>query len=169
MAEVAADIDDSIKQKRFCVSLKKPNLNPNILSYCRQISNLNNISKLPEKLFLTRFLPHVKCLAILILDSPLFASFIHSMETTLVHRLDNIYHAADNGFAILLPSLDLTAAFDTIDHKILLNRLNSNFGISGSVHSWLSPYLADRSFNVANDSFTSSLFPLCVGCLQVPS
>ena len=48
-------------------------------------------------------------------------------------------------------SLDLTAAFDTIDHKILLDRLNSNFGISVSMHSWLSSHPS---------SFTTSSLPI---------
>ena len=83
----------------------------------------------------------------------------HSTKTSLVHLLDNIYHTTDNDLATPLLYLDLTAAFDTIDHKMLFNLLNSNLGISVSVHSWLSADLADMSFRVRIDSFTSSSLP----------
>src|SRR5574339_775732 len=44
--------------------------------------------------------------------------------------------------------LDLSAAFDTIDHGILLERLSSWFEICGSALSWLSSFLIDRTFSV---------------------
>ena len=69
----------------------------------------------------------------------------HSTETALVQLLDNIYHVADNGKATLLFSLDLSAAFDTIDHSILLHRLAHNFGLTGSALSWVQSYLTGRS------------------------
>jgi len=61
-----------------------------------------------------------------------------STETSLIHLLDSIYHAADNGLATILLSLPLdlsllTLAFDSIDHDILLNRLTS------SLASWVLP------------------------------
>ena len=52
-------------------------------------------------------------------------------------------------------SLDLSAAFDTIDHGILLSRLETLFGISGIAHKWLSSYLADRSQSVYIDQSKS--------------
>ena len=62
-----------------------------------------------------------------------------SIETALVQLLDydSIYHAADNGKATLLFSLDLSAAFDTIDHSILLHRLAHSFGLTGSALTWV--------------------------------
>jgi len=97
-------------------------LDPSLSANFRPISNLNNISKILESLFLTRLQLHI--------DLPRnFNPFQlayhkhHSTETSLIHLLDSIYHAADNGLTTLLLSLDLGAAFDTIDHVILLNSL----------------------------------------------
>ena len=58
--------------------------------------------------------------------------------------LDQVYTAADSSQPTILVSLDLSAAFDTIDHHILLTRLQTGFGISGSVINWIRSYLTDR-------------------------
>ena len=44
----------------------------------------------------------------------------------------------------LLMMLDLNAAFDTVNQETLLNRMESRFGISGTVLDWLKPYLGGR-------------------------
>ena len=62
--------------------------------------------------------------------------------------------------------LDLSAAFDTIDHSILIHRLTSWFGINGSVLSWLKSYLSNRSFYVNLTGTKSSIFQLLYGVPQ---
>ena len=69
----------------------------------------------------------------------------HSTETALLFSLNNIYQSADSSQPTLLVSLDLSAAFDTIDHSTLLSRLETSFGVSGSALSWLSSYLSNRT------------------------
>ena len=54
----------------------------------------------------------------------------YSTETVLLLVLDNIYSSIDQGLSTLLESLDLSSAFDTIDHNILINRLQTCFGIT---------------------------------------
>ena len=56
--------------------------------------------------------------------------------TALILTLDNILHSADQGFSSVLVSLNLSAAFDTINHNILLSRLENSFGIHGLALSW---------------------------------
>ena len=127
--------------------LKKPNLDKSLPANYRPISNLNTISKILERLFLARFQPFVS-------SSPNFNQFQsayrrhHSTETAILSTLDNIFHSSDNGKSTLLVSLDLSAAFDTIDHRILINRLETCFGVSATVLSWLSSYLIGRQQSV---------------------
>ena len=107
------------------------------------ISNLNTISKILERLFLARFQPYVS-------SSPNFNQFQsayrrhHSTGTAALSALDPIFHSSDNGKFTLLVSLDPSAAFDAIDYRILINGLETSFGASATVLSWLSSYRIDR-------------------------
>ena len=64
---------------------------------------------------------------------------------------------------ILLLDLDLSAAFSTIDHNILLSRLTCNFGISGSAFSLIPSYLSNRTQSVSIQSHISAPAPLFNG------
>ena len=66
----------------------------------------------------------------------------------------------------LVVLLDLSAAFDTVDHVILLNRLISNFCISGRVLSWFRSYLHNRSQSVSVNGETSCPFDVKHGVPQ---
>ena len=61
-----------------------------------------------------------------------------------------------------LASLDLSAAFDTIDHNILLHRLQHDFGLSGTVLDWFSSHLSGRIQSVSVHSHTS--VPVSLSC-----
>ena len=82
----------------------------------------------------------------------------HSMETVLLHIVNDILSALDNDNIFVLLLLDLSAAFDTTDHQILLSRLNCVFGIQSTAFQWFQSYLSDRyqSTSVSNSSSSPS-------------
>ena len=66
----------------------------------------------------------------------------------------------------LLVMLDLSAAFDTVNHKILLERLQHDVGISGVPLQWFKSYLSNRSQRIAVQGTLSRLFELDCGVPQ---
>jgi len=75
----------------------------------------------------------------------------HSTETAVTTVYSDLLLAADVGQVSALCLLDLTAAFDTVDHQLLLHRLERQFGLRGVVLAWFASYLTDRSFRVLLD------------------
>ena len=69
----------------------------------------------------------------------------------------------ENQKVTLLVLLDLSAAFDTVDHRILLHRLQFDFGISGSALNWIESYLSNRTQRIYIDRVLSSYFNLKFG------
>ena len=68
----------------------------------------------------------------------------HSTETALIKVKADILNAVDNKEVVCLVLLDLSAAFDTVDHQILLERLKNMFGLTGTVINWRTSYLLGR-------------------------
>jgi len=69
----------------------------------------------------------------------------HSTETALQAILNDVYRSVGRKQLTLLVGLDISAAFDTLDHATLLKRLEHTFGISGAALAWVSSYLAGRT------------------------
>ena len=90
----------------------------------------------------------------------------HSTETALTKIHNDLTLAINRRQVSALILLDLSAAFDTINHSILIQRLRSVFGISGSALSILSSYLTDRSQSVLIGKSLSSEIPLARGVPQ---
>ena len=79
----------------------------------------------------------------------------HSTETALLKVSSDLLQATDEGKVSLLTLLDLSSAFDTIDHDILLKRLNISFGISNVALKWFSSYLSNRQQTVVTGEYIS--------------
>jgi len=80
--------------------------------------------------------------------------------------LSDILEAADARKVTLLGLLDLSAAFDTVDHTILLQRLKTSFGVDGTVLEWFKSFLTGRTQAVGFQGSTSSYSPLRFGVPQ---
>ena len=87
----------------------------------------------------------------------------HSTETALFKIVNDLLTALDDSHISLLSLLDLSAAFDTIDHETLLSRLSHTFGISDTALSWFWPYLFNHAQVVSVNGNSSSPFVMKFG------
>src|SRR5207245_8806715 len=90
----------------------------------------------------------------------------HSTETALLRIYNDLLRASDRRQVTALVLLDLSSAFDTIDHLILLDRLASFYGFSGLALSLLRSYLSDRTHHVVVQSSSSPAFHITTGVPQ---
>ena len=90
----------------------------------------------------------------------------HSTETALLKVQNDVLQALDKGSAVALIMLDLLAAFDTIDHTILLSRLQELFGVQGQALSWFNSYLSHRTQRVSVGNVISDSLELDFGVPQ---
>lgn len=115
--------------------LKKPNLDTGCLKNYRPISKLSFISKILEKVVLSQLLPFLNSNKLL---EPFQSGFktLHSTETALLKVTNDLLLTLDSGDNAILILLDLSAAFDTVDHNVLINRLEHWVGLTGTVLHW---------------------------------
>ena len=136
--------------------LKKSNLDQDDAKNYQPISNLTFISKVIERIVAEQIKKHL-------VDSNLMPSLQsayragHSTETALIKVISDIIDAADDQQVTLLGLLDMSAAFDIVDHDILLHRLETSYGIRGRALRWLTSFLTGRTQAV---SYAGSLYSI---------
>uniref|UniRef100_A0A669BY78 Poly(U) binding splicing factor 60 n=1 Tax=Oreochromis niloticus TaxID=8128 RepID=A0A669BY78_ORENI len=145
--------------------LKKPQLDPSLWSSYRPISKLPLIAKLLEKVVAKQLMAALDKHGICDKFQSSFRRF-HSTETALLRVSSDILMSNDAGKCSVLLMLDLTSAFDTVDHHILLERLKHSVGASGTALHLFSSYLHHRSFFVVVSDFRSSSTSLTCGVPQ---
>ena len=123
--------------------LKKPSLDAECLKNYRPVSNMSFISKQTERVVAARLNEQMSHFD---LFEPLQSAYKarHSCETAFIHVQNNILRAMDQGKVGILLLLDMSAAFETVDHRTLLNRLHSELGSGSTALNWFESYLVDR-------------------------
>ena len=145
--------------------LKKPNLDRNELKNYRPIANLMFLAKVMERIVSNQLRVHLE-------ENGLFPEAqsahrrFHSTETALLKVYNDLLLAVDQGQEAVLVMLDYSAAFDTINHCTLIERLCHSFGIGGTALKWFMSYLEHREQRVVINDTISNAFPLSFGVPQ---
>ena len=135
--------------------LKKSSLDPTLTVNYRPVSNLQFISKVLERAVNKPIAFHLDGNSLL----PEYQSAYrkcHSTETALLKATSDALIAADRRMITLLGMLDLSAAFDCVDHQIFVTRMERTFGINSVTLGWITSYLTGRSQRVCYNGAISS-------------
>ena len=156
---------DQMKSAIVRATLKKTNLDSDVLQNYRPISNLSFLSKILEKCVYNQLTEYLT-------KSGLFAKFQsgyrkgYSCDTAVLKIQNDTLLMIDRKSHVVLMLLDLSAAFDTINHDILLNKLKIMYGIDGIIIQWIKSYLTKRSFKVSVNGVYSESCSLEIGIPQ---
>ena len=113
----------------------------------RPVSNLLFLSKITERAVTNQLLCHCDKNATLPIYQSGFRKY-HSTETALLKVQNDILLSMDRQEVCFLVLLDLSSAFDTIDHKIMIDLLESQFGVTDKALDWIKSYLSNRKQRV---------------------
>ena len=126
------------------------------------------MSKLVEKAVCVQLTDYITSNGLSETFQSAYKSF-HSTETALLRVQNDILCALDRNESVILVLLDLSVAFDTVDHSVLMTssiRLSACFGFQGTVLKWLKSYLSSRKLFVKVGNSHSSQFALKCGVPQ---
>ena len=156
-----------VSQKKAVVTplLKKPSLDVHDLKNYRPVSNLSFVSKLVERVAVKQLVEYLEANELMPKLQSAYRKH-HSTETAVLRVLSDILTAVDKQQVTLLALLDLSAAFDCVDHDILLSRLQSTFGLGGVTLGWIRSFLTDRSQRVLFNGSLSIEIMLLFGVPQ---
>ena len=131
----------------------------------RPVSNLAFTSKLTEKAVIKQTSSHMKSNCPLPINQSSYKEG-HSTESALIKVQSDILRNMERQQVTLLVMLDLSAAFDTIDHSIMSDVLSSRFGIGGIALKWFQSYLSNRCQQINIGGVRSDVFDLEYGVPQ---
>lgn len=156
---------ESQKHAHVVPLLKKPGLDTSDMANFRPVSNVTFMSKVIERAVSKQLNEHLSANDLL----PRYQSAYrkhHSTETAMLRILSDALAAADAQQVTLLALLDLSAAFDCVDHSLLLQRLEQKFGLKDDVLRWLTSFITGRSQQVMYDGHLSPVRPVQFGVPQ---
>ena len=145
---------NALKQSIITPVIKKPNLDNNMLKNYRPVANMKFMSKVIEKAASCQVTTHVDDNTLGEIHQSSYKRF-HNTESALLKVKNDILQYVDHGKVVFVVLLDMSAAFDTVEHSILLNRLKSHFGIKGYFLSWYESYFEKRSVRVTINNAVS--------------
>ncbi len=154
----------AFKQARVTPLLKKPTLNTSLLENYRPVSLLPFIAKTLERVVFNQVSLFLSQNNKLDAKQSGFRSG-HSTETALLSVTEALRIAKADSKSSVLILLDLSVAFDTVNHQILLSTLSS-LDITGIPLRWFESYLTGRSFRVAWGGEVSKAHQLVTGVPQ---
>jgi len=140
---------------------KRHGIDPSDLKNYRPVSNLPFLSKLLEMVVQSHLLAHLNGNNLLPGWQSAYRRF-HTTETAVTKAFNDLLTAVHRGQISVLCLLDLSAAFDTVDHDLLLQRLDRQFSLCGTVLQWARSYLSGRTFRVVYGNVMS--FIVCAMC-----
>ncbi|KAK3570671.1 hypothetical protein QTP86_024757, partial [Hemibagrus guttatus] len=152
------------KKAKVIPVLKKPALDPSDISNYRPVSLLSFLSKILERVVCNQLSDYLMQNNV---HDPNQSGFkaAHSTETALLAVTEKLHAARSAKLSSVLILLDLSAAFDTVNHKTLLSTLRS-LGIYGTAWEWFASYLDGRSYQVTWKGLTSAPRRLSTGVPQ---
>ena len=151
----------SMKCSSIIPLIKKPGSDKNILKNYRPISQLTAFSKLLERIVSTQIISHLLAAKVL---HPHQSAYMPGLSTeTALCRIN--YDVLNNKTGSLMFFLDLSAAFDTLNHKILIQRLIES-GFPGKALDWLKSYISDRLSRVSIGDYSSEYQKMTHGVPQ---
>ena len=161
------DVPEGLKQALVKPLLKKANLDLVDKNY-QPVSNLEFVGKVIERAVTDQLTHHITKYNLM---EPMQSAYRmgHSTEMALLRVKTDILRALDNQKVTCLVLLDLLAAFDMVDHQILIGRLISMFGISGCALTLFRSYLTGRSQRVKVGESRSDPVTLHFGVPRVQS
>ena len=159
-----ATFPDDLKVALVRPQLKKINLDLIEKRY-RPVSNLQFICKLIKRAVNNQLQEHITSNNLMELMQSAYRAG-HSTETALIKVKADLLNAIHNKEVVCLVLLDLSVAFYTADHQILLDRLKKMFGITGLVFNWIASYLLGRSQKVVVGDAKSPSAQLSCGVPQ---
>ena len=139
----SAYVPHTFKSARIRPLLKKPGLDQNLLNNYRPVSSLLFISKILEKVVDMRLEQHLTIKNLHEEHQSAYRKF-HSTETAVLKVQNDVLQSLDQNNVTIMVLLDLSAAFDTIDHQTLLHRLEHHYGVTGKPLTWMASYLNHR-------------------------
>ena len=156
---------EGIKESHVTPILKSLSLDYEEFQNLRPVSILSFVSKLTERVVDSRINAHLAENS-LHNSSQFGYKKHHSCETMLLKLVDDILVGVDKKFGVVVLMVDLSAAFDTVDHSLLLNILEFKFHITGLALSWLRSFLTGRFQRVKIDGFLSNALLVSYGVPQ---